>query len=282
MRKINIRVSDAIPEMPFSFEQTVERTLKKVCAEPKKQTRTEQKTVTGRWVPDTARAQNRKKTPRTGRIFAYGAVAVLLVGVFALGAFVLRNALYGGRKTGELTETATEQPAVPYAASPAIRCFGLTYLLTDGVYSGEVTESEMQKAASLVPISEWPTEDGQANFGEAGMPYAMTPDGLVVQFDGEWRFCEPRLPDATGLFEAAYAQAISEQDALNQAYARLKRDGEETDDEVEANEFFLHQRLVRLQWICDTYRSAIPVVLSSLWLWICLWAKVSHVLLNLP
>ena len=35
MNKKNIRVSDAIPEMPLSFDRTVEQTLRRVCGESK-------------------------------------------------------------------------------------------------------------------------------------------------------------------------------------------------------------------------------------------------------
>ena len=40
---------------------------------------------------------------------------------------------------------------------------------------------------SVISISEIPEADGQANFGSVGMRFAVTNDGLVVLYGGEWR-----------------------------------------------------------------------------------------------
>ena len=50
MSKKPIRVSDAIPEIPYSFEQTVERTLNRVCAAEKTE-RAAKTAPKERWTP---------------------------------------------------------------------------------------------------------------------------------------------------------------------------------------------------------------------------------------
>ncbi|MBQ6236138.1 MAG: right-handed parallel beta-helix repeat-containing protein [Clostridia bacterium] len=79
----------------------------------------------------------------------------------------------------------------PNALVPAIRVNGEMYVITEFETVAEPDESEIiGYITSVVPISEWPTEDGQANFCEVGTPYAVTQDGLFVLYDNEWRLFE--------------------------------------------------------------------------------------------
>ena len=48
------------------------------------------------------------------------------------------------------------------------------------------------KVSSVVPLSQWPEKEGEANFGETGAPYARTEDGLVVLVDQEWTLFTPK------------------------------------------------------------------------------------------
>ncbi|MBR4905858.1 MAG: right-handed parallel beta-helix repeat-containing protein, partial [Clostridia bacterium] len=83
----------------------------------------------------------------------------------------------------------TPEPETPDALTPAIQVKDELYVLYFEPITVEAPdESEMTGyITSVVPISEWPTEDGQANFGEVGTPYALTREGLLVLFGSEWR-----------------------------------------------------------------------------------------------
>ena len=58
---------------------------------------------------------------------------------------------------------------------------------------GEVAEDAIiGEITSTVPLSQWPEEDGQANFDILGAAYANTSDGLVAFIDNEWTLFEKR------------------------------------------------------------------------------------------
>ena len=44
--------------------------------------------------------------------------------------------------------------------------------------------------SSVVPLSQFPANEGDANFGQVGDPYALTADGLVVLLNNEWTLFE--------------------------------------------------------------------------------------------
>lgn len=248
MRK-PIRVSDAIPKMPVSFEQTVERTLNSVCKEQKSSVRTKERTAENRWVPTGESVRTTKKQPKIRQLLAYGAVAVLLVAVVGIGALVIKNGLSG--KQTELSQGMTDQTELPRA----IRYHGMVYVITDHEAAGEPDKSAILKTTeNPVPSVQWPTEEGQTNFGETS--YAMTIDGLVVLYDNEWCMFEPLLPDTNkGVFEAAYAQVLLEQYEFDRTYAARRakmetmseEEAQDYDTIMEGEENFLHQRFVRLQ-----------------------------------
>lgn len=259
----NIRVSDAIPEMPRSFEQTVERTLTSVCTE-KKTSRTADKPGK-RWTPQTS-DRARKASGRLGKVFAYSAVAVLLVAVLVLGGVMLKNAIWGnGNRLQPMTQGETDAPQESNATVPAIRYRGMIYVTTGREVAGEPDESAIDGyIGSIVPLSVWPTEEGQANCGEVGAPYAMTTDGLLVMLGSEWTLFEPLLPDADrGVFEAAYAQVLLERYEFDRTYdarrAKMEtmseEDAQDYDTIMEGEENFLHQRFVRLQRIYEVIAS---------------------------
>lgn len=92
----------------------------------------------------------------------------------------------------ELEAFPTPEPETPDALTPAIKVKDELYVLYFEPITVEAPhESEITGyITSVVPISEWPTEDGQANFGEVGTPYALTREGLLVLFGSEWRLFE--------------------------------------------------------------------------------------------
>ena len=151
----------------------------------------------------------------------------------------------------------TPQPDMPDALVPAIRYHGMVYRISDSgwEYAGEVDESVIRRTTEpSVPLSQWPTEEGQTNFGETS--YAMTYDGLVVLYGSEWRLFEPLLPDVSqGVFDAAYAQILTEQYEFDRTYdmrraqmqTMSEEEAEALDVEMETEENFLHQRFVRIE-----------------------------------
>lgn len=144
MRK-TIRVSDAIPEMPLSFEQTVNRTLSKVCAETKEPTRAAKKTAEDRWVPQ--ESMRTKKTGRIGKVFAYSAVAVLLVAVFAIGGVVMKNALFGQEnRPNPLSGTEPEAPMASTPAAPTVDNHRVTIRLLPELEEADVYAEHRARA----------------------------------------------------------------------------------------------------------------------------------------
>ncbi len=113
MNKKVIRVSDAIPDVPASFDRTVENTLKEVCAE-KKTAKVLKEQSNRKWTSEGSSA--RKRSGRISRIAAYSAVALLLVAVFAIGAVIAKNALSDQTKTP--SQLAQEETGAPQKQDP--------------------------------------------------------------------------------------------------------------------------------------------------------------------
>ena len=78
-------------------------------------------------------------------------------------------------------------PDVPNAMVPSIMYEGSLYRTTGKVIPAEVDQSAIVgEISSVVPLSQLPTKDGEANFGQIGDPYAITSDGLLVIMNHEW------------------------------------------------------------------------------------------------
>lgn len=78
-------------------------------------------------------------------------------------------------------------PDAPNAMMPSIMYEGILYRTTGKAIPAEVDESAIVgEIGSVVPLSQLPTKDGEANFGEIGDPYAITSDGLLVIMNYEW------------------------------------------------------------------------------------------------
>lgn len=93
-----------------------------------------------------------------------------------------------------LTGCGTKQlpPDTPDATVPAIMYEGELYRSTGKEMPGEVDESAIVgRIGSVIPLSQLPANDREANFGQIGDPYAVTRDGLVVIVDHEWVLFEP-------------------------------------------------------------------------------------------
>ena len=83
-------------------------------------------------------------------------------------------------------------PDAPNAMVPSIMYEGSLYRTTGKVIPAEVDESAIVgELSSVVPLSQLPTKDGEANFGQIGDPYAITSDGLLVIMGHEWVKFEP-------------------------------------------------------------------------------------------
>ena len=78
-------------------------------------------------------------------------------------------------------------PDTPNAMVPSIVYGGKLYRTTGKQIPAEVDESAIVgRISSVVPISQLPSNEGEANFGEVGDPYARTSDGLLVIMGHEW------------------------------------------------------------------------------------------------
>ena len=144
----------------------------------------------------------------------------------------------------------TPQPDMPDALSPAIFYNSTLYRLAENVpeYAGDVDpDAYLGYINSAVSSNRNPTEKGQANFDGIGSPYALTEQGLVVLYNHEWRLFEPMLPDASqGVFDAAYAQVLSEKQAIDAEYRQKDTMTEQQIGALDEKAAFLQQRLVKL------------------------------------
>ncbi len=82
-----------------------------------------------------------------------------------------------------------DEPDAPNTVLPQVMLNDTIYYLDGGEKPGiTIAESDyMGEIASTVPLTQVPTENGQANFNvEAGAPYAEYENGIVVLWNGEW------------------------------------------------------------------------------------------------
>lgn len=78
-------------------------------------------------------------------------------------------------------------PDAPNAMVPSIMYEGILYRTTGKAIPAEVDVSAIVgEIGSVVPLSQLPTKDGEANFGEIGDPYVITSDELLVMMNHEW------------------------------------------------------------------------------------------------
>ena len=78
-------------------------------------------------------------------------------------------------------------PDTPNAMVPSIVYGGKLYRTTGKQIPAEVDESAIVgRISSVVSLSQLPSNEGEANFGEVGDPYAITRDGLLVIMGHEW------------------------------------------------------------------------------------------------
>ena len=73
----------------------------------------------------------------------------------------------------------------------AIMVDDVVYLLPDQPSPAEVAEEAITGYTSSYTDT-FPEQNGETNFNrELGMPYAVTADGLAVQYNDEWYLCTP-------------------------------------------------------------------------------------------
>ena len=78
-------------------------------------------------------------------------------------------------------------PDTPNAMVPSIMYEGSLYRTTGKAIPAEVDEAAIVgEISSVVPLSQLPSKDGEANFGQIGDLYAITSDGLLVIMNHEW------------------------------------------------------------------------------------------------
>lgn len=99
-------------------------------------------------------------------------------------------------------------PNTPNAMVPSIIYQGNLYRTTGKPIPAEVDESAIVgEISSVVPLTQLPAKEGEANFGEIGVPYAITIEGLLVKMNDEWVIFE--------LYEAEKAEATEENITYN-------------------------------------------------------------------
>ena len=85
-------------------------------------------------------------------------------------------------------------PVTPNAMVPSIVYTGSLYRTTGKQIPAEVDDSAIVGyISSVVPLSQLPSNEGEANFGEVGAPYARTSDGLLVIMGHEWVLFEKSI-----------------------------------------------------------------------------------------
>lgn len=92
-----------------------------------------------------------------------------------------------------LSGCQAKEAETPNACVPSVMHDGKLYYTTGKQIPAEIDESAViGKITSVVPLSQWPKEDGQANFGAVDDPYAVTSDGFCVLWNNEWTLFEAR------------------------------------------------------------------------------------------
>ena len=85
-------------------------------------------------------------------------------------------------------------PVTPNAMVPSIVYEGNLYRTTGKQIPAEVDDSAIVgRISSVVSLSQLPSNEGEANFGEVGDPYARTSDGLLVIMGHEWVLFEKSI-----------------------------------------------------------------------------------------
>ena len=116
-------------------------------------------------------------------------------------------------------------PNTPNALVPAVMYDGEIYCTTEKQIPAEVDESAIVgEVTSVVPLSQWPNEEGQANFGQEGMALAVTSSGFLVLVEDEWTLFELRDNEESKLiYGSTYdPNADNSEDAVNGEGARRK------------------------------------------------------------
>lgn len=89
-----------------------------------------------------------------------------------------------------------KEASAPDACVPSVMYDGGIYCTTGKQMPGEIAEDAIiGRITSTVSLSQWPEEDGQANFDGLDSPYAITSDGFVVLLENEWTLFELREID---------------------------------------------------------------------------------------
>lgn len=91
-----------------------------------------------------------------------------------------------------LTGCVPDMPETPNTMPPSVMIDGVLYQSTGKQIPAEVDPSAISGSiAEVTSNTALPTLDQQSNFGEVGIEYAFTADGLVVLLANEWTLFEP-------------------------------------------------------------------------------------------
>ena len=105
-----------------------------------------------------------------------------------MALFIVLVCVVGLVACGEKEPTTSD---TPNATIPSIMYEGNLYRITEDQIAVEVDETAIVgNISSVVPLSQFPANDSEANFGQVGDPYALIEDGLVVLVNDEWTLFE--------------------------------------------------------------------------------------------
>jgi hypothetical protein len=115
-------------------------------------------------------------------------IALGITLLFILVALVGCNNSSAADNPSTTPDNSQEAPVAPNALVPSIMIEDTLYLMSQKEKPViEIAESEYSGIVmSTVSLSEWPTENGQANIDVEGAPYAEYENGFVVLWNGEW------------------------------------------------------------------------------------------------
>ena len=109
---------------------------------------------------------------------------VMIVGIVLIFLVSSLTLVGCGKNAG-----SEDTPDAPNMQVPCIIHQGVVYRITDEwIPDTEIDESAIAgEITSVVRGSELPTQNGEANFGKIGMPYALVSKGLAVRIGNAWQ-----------------------------------------------------------------------------------------------
>ena len=92
-----------------------------------------------------------------------------------------------------LVGCGTKNTKAPNAPVSSFVFQGTLYCSTGKQIPAEIDDTAITgTVTAVVSPSQWPKQEGEANFGEVGTPFALTDEGMVSLLEQEWTVFEGR------------------------------------------------------------------------------------------